>query len=165
MFKKSYRPWKWRNGAVSSYLLPGTRVRIVGKRRKNRRWRKKKNGERMGKGPPSFPPPQDTAQLASLTDIFSIWHRFLAFSPNAEPGPRLSYLQIRWPQLYQVFVHGSIRWFQIVATSQLHKCSSSGGRTGLWTATSWRKTDSKWCVRNFLWINLGVWETAHLPLP
>ena len=67
--------------------------------------------------------------------------------------------------LYQVFVHGSIRWFQIVTTSQLYKCSCSGGRRGLWTATSWRKTDNKWCVRNFFWINLGFWETAHLPLP
>ena len=110
---------------------------------------KKKNRRANGKGPPPFPPPHDTTQLTSLADIFSIWPRFLAFSPIAEPGPRLSYLQIRWQQLYQVFAHGSIRWFQTVATSQLHKCSCSGGGRGLWTATSWRKTDSKWCVRNF----------------
>ena len=32
----------------------------------------KKIGERMGKGPPPFPPPHDTTQLTSLADIFSI---------------------------------------------------------------------------------------------
>ena len=131
--------------------------------------KKKKTASEWQKGCAALSPSPGycSAQLASLgiADIFSIWPRVLAFSPTAEPGPRLSYLQIRWPQLYQVLVHSSIRWFQIVATSQLHKCSCSGGGRGLWTATSWRKTDNKWCVRNFFWINSSFCETAHLPLP
>ena len=36
-----------------------------------------------------FPPSQATARLASFADIFSIWPRFLPFSPTAEPGPGL----------------------------------------------------------------------------
>ena len=57
---------------------PGTRLHIVGKRRKNRRWRKKKSasdasrevvwgGERV-----ALPPSQDTARLASIDVIFPI---------------------------------------------------------------------------------------------
>ena len=34
-------------------------------------------------------PPQNTAPLASLADIFPIWPRFLPFPPTAKPGPRL----------------------------------------------------------------------------
>ena len=115
----------------------------VGEKKKN--WRA--NGKLMRR---SFPLPRIPLSSLRLTIFFLFDPVFLAFSTTAEPDPRLSYLQIRWPQLYQVFVHGSIRWFQIVAKSQLHKCSCSGGRRGLWTATSWWKTDSKWCVRNFL---------------
>ena len=36
-----------------------------------------------------LPPPQATARLASLADIFPTRPRFLPFSSTAEPGPRL----------------------------------------------------------------------------
>ena len=56
----------------------------------------KKIGERSeprgslgrGKRRRRFPPPQTTARLASLTNIFPIWPLFLPFFPAAEPGPR-----------------------------------------------------------------------------
>ena len=46
-----------------------------------------KKGENRRAKP--FPPPQTTAGLAWLADIFSYLTLFFAFSPTAEPGPRL----------------------------------------------------------------------------
>ena len=43
----------------------------------------------MAEAPLLFPTPQANALLASLADIFPSSPRFLLFSPNAEPGPRL----------------------------------------------------------------------------
>ena len=46
-------------------------------------------GKRVAEDPLHLPPPQATARLASLADIFPIRPSFLSFSSTAEPGPRL----------------------------------------------------------------------------
>ena len=81
---------------------PGIRLRIVGKRRKNRigekkigEWSEPRRSLEMGKGGSAltpFPPPLDTARVAWLANIFPIWPRFLPFPPTAEPSPRLGKL-------------------------------------------------------------------------
>ena len=61
-----------------------------GEKKQNRRAKRAERCNlRRGKGGAALPPPQSTAGLTSLADIFPIWTRFLPFSLTAEPGPKL----------------------------------------------------------------------------
>ena len=87
-FKGQYHFWGGHFVCRCQYSL-GPSSAVAKKRKKSAsegNWEAVWGGERVA---PPFLLPQVTPRLASFSDIFPIWPRFLPFSPTAEPDPRL----------------------------------------------------------------------------